>query len=779
MAASRPGRADGLPGELTSFVGRRANIAEVRQLLGASRLVTLTGPGGVGKTRLAIRVARTAERAFKDGVHLVELAGLTDPALLPHTVLDAMAVTEHTKRSPMLVLGDYLRHRDALLVLDNCEHILDGVAALTDTLLRSAPDLRVLATSRQSLAIEGEHVYPVPTLPGPDPRVPLPPRLVQTFPGVTLLADRAAAVVPGFQVNAQNQDDVIRLCQRLEGIPLAIELAAVRLRVLTVAELADRLDDRFQILTQGRRRAPERHQTLQATIDYSYSLCSQAEQLLWARASCFTGGFGLDAAESICTDEKLPRATVLDTISALTEKSIFSRDEHDGVLRFGMLETIREYGLTRLQELDEVETLRRRHRNWYQDVVERACAEWFGQRQGAWAQALLRDHANLRSALDYCLSEPGEIERGLLMAGRPWFLWIACGLVTEGHFWLERLLRESTEPTIERAWALMTGAYVATLRGGDETVDAYLQESLEIGRRAGDSGVVAYATHLIANHDFLNGDLKGAIDQFHAGLRLYEACDLPADYVNTMKVQLALAHLLVDEVDEASQILEDVYRDCEQAGESWLLSFATYGRGFVELIRGQFDDAERDLRDALKIKRFFHDTLGLALVLDVLAWTSIAKGNSRFGLVLLGAVSKVWESLGAQLFGFEHMMGHRQHFARLARESLGDRVAAAAWAEGSSMRLEDALDFASGQGTKPLSERPGATGGPTQLTRREREVADLVADGLSNKEIAASLVISLRTAETHVEHILTKLGFNSRAQIAMWLADQRELKARS
>lgn len=773
MAANRRARAEHLPSDLTSFVGRREEIAEIRRLLGASRLVTLTGPGGVGKTRLAIRVARTAERAFSGGAHLVELAGVADSALLPHTVLDALAITENTKRSPIQVLTEYLRRRDTLLVLDNCEHNLDAVATLTDTLLRSAPGLRVIATSRQSLGIGGEHVFPVPTLPVPDPEVTLYPGLAEGYPGVALLADRAAAVVPGFRVNAENQGDVVRLCQRLEGIPLAIELAAVRLRVLTVAELADRLDDRFQILTHGNRAGPQRHQTLQATVDYSYSLCSQAEKRLWARASCFTGSFGLDAAESICEGGDLPRSMVLDTISGLAEKSIFSREEHDGVLRFSMLETIREYGLARLQELDEVEMLRRRHRNWYQSVVKRVCAEWFGPRQGVWAQTLQRDHANYRSALEYCLSEPGEIDHGLFMAGRPWFLWIACGFMTEGHFWLERLLQEPSEPTTERAWALMTRAYVTTLRGSDQTVDACLQESLEFGRQAGDPAVIAYATHMMANRDLLNGDLKAAIDHFRTSLRLYEACDLSADYVNTMKVQLALAHLFLEEVDEASEILEDVYQACEQAGEHWVLSFAIYGRGFVKMMRGQLDDAERDLREALRIKRFFHDTLGLALVLDILGWTSIANGSSRFGLVLLGAVSKIWDSFGIQLFGSEHMMGHRQHFAELATESLGASTASSAWAEGSSMRLEEALEFASGQRTKPLSAAPTARVGPTQLTPREREVADLVAAGMSNKEVATSLVISLRTAETHVEHILTKLGFNSRAQITTWLADQR------
>jgi len=773
MAANSGRTADRLAADLTSFVGRREDIAHVKQLLGVGRLVTLTGLGGVGKTRLAIRVARGAQRAFADGVYVVELAALTDPGLLGHTVLDALAVTEHTTRSPVDVLVDHLRQRQTLLVLDNCEHLLEAVAALVATLLRAAPDLRVLATSRQSLGVDGERVHPVSTLAVPDPASPLAPGMVQEFPSIALFADRAAAVVPGFEITVQNQNDVVRLCQRLEGIPLAIELAAVRLRVLPVADLADRLDDRFQILTRGSRTAPERHQTLQATIDYSFSLCSDVEQTLWARASVFTGGFGLDAAEAICVDEKLPRATVLDTISALSEKSIFSREEHDGVLRFGMLETIREYGHARLQESGEVGILRLRHRDWYRGVVDRACAEWFGPRQGAWAQTLQRDHANLRTALEYCLSEPGEIGIGLQMAGLPWFLWIACGFMTEGRFWLQRALQTSHEPTHERAWALATGAYVAALQGDEDSAASYLNESLQIGHQLDERDVIAYATHLMGLRGFLNGDLRGAIEQFRSALELYADAGLPADYPNGLRVQLAMAHLLLDDVNEAWQILEETYERCERAGESWLLSNAIYGRGFVKLTRGEFDNAEQDLREALKIKRSFHDTLGVAFVLDVLAWTSIARGKSEYGLVVLGAVSRVWQSFGAQLFGSDHMIARRQHFTDMAQRSLGDKAAQAALARGAAMPLEEVLDYALGERASGQAKERRASGGLPELTRREREVAELVAEGLSNKEIAASLVISLRTAEAHVEHILSKLGFNSRAQITIWVTDKR------
>jgi non-specific serine/threonine protein kinase len=359
------------------------------------------------------------------------------------------------------------------------------------------------------------------------------------------------------------------------------------------------------------------------------------------------------------------------------------------------------------------------------------------------------------------------------MAGRPWFWWIACGFVTEGSFWLQRALQASSEPTGDRAWALATAAYVAMLQGDEQAGTTYLDESRRFGHELGDQAVVAYATHMKGLRGFLKGDLRRAIEQFREGLELYADTGVPEDYPNGVRIQLAIAHLLLDEVEEAWRIVQAMYERCEKAGESWQLSYTMITGGFVKLMRGQLDEAEQDLHEALKIKRLFHDGLGLAFGLDVLAWTSIAKGKSEYGLVLLGAGSRLWQSFGAQLWGSEPMLARRQHFTDMAVTSLGEKMSEAALARGSAMTLDVVLDYALGEPARRPTKEARVPGGWTDLTRREREVAELVADGLSNREIAASLVISLRTAEAHVEHILHKLGFMSRAQIAAWVTDQR------
>lgn len=770
-SASRGGAT--LPAELTSFVGRRPEIGRVKELLGTSRLVTLTGVGGVGKTRLALRVARDVRRVFADGVYLIELAALKDPALLPHSVVDALGIAEQSTRPPMTVLVDHLRHRHVLLVLDNCEHLLEASAELTDALLRAAPQVRVLATSRQALMVAGEQLAPVSTLPVPDPDVPLAAGLATQYPGLALFAERAAAVVPDFKVTHENQDAVIRLCHRLEGIPLAIELAAVRLRVLPVTELADRLDDRFQVLTQSSRDAPERHQTLLATIDYSHSLCAPEEQTLWARASVFTGGFALEALEAVCADDVLPRASMLDTVSSLAEKSIFGREEHDGQIRFRMLETIREYGADRLLDSGEEPELRRRHREWYLHLVEQASAEWFGPQQESWATRLQLEHANLRSALESFLGEADQARSALRMAGLPWYLWLACGFMTEGRLWLDRALALDPEPGRDRAWALGTAGHIAVLQGDEAGGTAYLEESLRLGEELDDVDVRAYATQLLGLRGFLSVDLQGAVALFEHAVELYRGASVPDDYYVGMLVQFATALLLMDEVDRAHDMLVEMHDRCQEAGESWLLSYAIWGLAFVKLIRGQVGEAEAGLREALRIKRRFHDTLGLAFSLDVLAWTKIAKGQAEHGARLLGGGSRLWQTVGAQLFGSKDLMVRREQFEDLARAAIGDSAFDASFAQGGELPLEELLDDALEERQAPPAGRERRAQASTGLTRRELEVADLVADGLSNKEIAASLVISLRTAEAHVEHILSKLGFSSRSQVAAWVTEQR------
>jgi predicted ATPase/DNA-binding CsgD family transcriptional regulator len=767
MASLSANQPDNLPADLTSFVGRRSEAHAVRQLLSADRLVTLTGVGGVGKTRLALRVAHDLRRAFPDGVCLVELADLKDPDLLPHTLIDALAIREQSARAP-LVLTDYLRSRHTLLVLDNCEHLLEAAATLVDRLLRAAPKLHILATSRQALMIAGEHVYSVPTLPVPDVDARLAPGQATQFAAVNLFVARAEAVVPGFEITPDNERAVIQLCQRLEGIPLAIELAAVRLRVLTVEELAHRLDSRFELLRGGSRNLPERHQTLQALIDWSHELCTPAEQTLWARASVFAGGFGLDALEAVCADELLAEEAILDTVAGLTDKSILIRGEQGGRVRFRMLETIREYGHARLRESDSEAEVQRRHRDWYLRLIENAAAEWFGPGQEDWAALLRVEHPNVRTALEFCLAQPEEVRVGLRMAGLPWFLWIALGFMTEGRLWLDRALAMDQEPSHERVWALGTAAHMAVFQGDEAAATALIDAAQDLAVRLDDPKGLAYASHMLGLRA-LGTDPGAAIPLLVEALERYGCADLPADYPNSVRPALTMAYVLSGDLDRAAQVVEEACKQCEQAGERWLLSYAMWAKGFLRLLQGELEQAEADLCEALRLKRFTQDSLGLAFILDVLAWTAAASDDCERAAVLLGASDQVWQTIGVPLFGAKHLLARREQFEDVARQAMGTSGFDTAFARGGQLTVDEMLTFA-------LRERRVSSVEPRQadslLTPREREVADLVAQGMSSKDVAAKLVVSRRTVDAHVDHIFAKLGFNSRTQIATWVAQQ-------
>ncbi|MPY46091.1 AAA family ATPase, partial [Streptomyces phyllanthi] len=382
--------AGNLPAALTTFVGRRRDIAEIRRRLGAARLLTLTGVGGVGKTRLALEAAAAARKGFADGVWLVDLAPVRDPSAVAGATATALGVPDLGARPVLDQLTGHLARRRALIVLDNCEHLVDACAELAETLLSGAPELRVLATSRRTLGIAGEHVFTVPPLSVPDE-------------AVELLLDRASAIRPEFRVTGTNRDAVTRLCARLDGLPLAIELAASRLRTLTVEQLADRVEDRFALLTGGSRTARPRQRTLRALIDWSYELCGPAERLLWNRLSVFAGGFDLDAAEGVCSGDGVPRHEVLDLLDRLVAQSVVLTTEHEGTARYRMLETIRQYGRERLAEYgaDEERRLLRRHRDHFLSLAEHLAADWYGPGQEEALARLRTEHGNLRVALEY------------------------------------------------------------------------------------------------------------------------------------------------------------------------------------------------------------------------------------------------------------------------------------------------------------------------------------------------------------------------------------------
>ena len=769
MASSSTKATITLPAELTSFVGRRHDLVAVRQLFSAARLVTLTGIGGVGKTRLAIQAAQEMRRAFPDGTCLVELASLRDPDLLPQTVSDALGMREHPALDPSKALDTFLAERTLLLVLDSCEHLVEAVAALADRILRAAPDVKIMVTSRQALRIAGEHLYPVAPLLAPDPEAVREPGAALHYPAVALFADRSTAVVPGFSITPDNETAVIRLCHRLEGIPLAIELACVRLRVLTVDELASRLDDRFELLHEGNRNLPERHQTLQALIDWSYDLCTPIEQLLWARSAVFVGGFGIDALTAVCTDEQVPAEAVIDTVARLVDKSIMIREEHLGHTRFRMLETLREYGLARLTAgQHDRPPEERRHRDWYAHLIETAGEEWSGPHQEDWARHLRLEHANFRRALDYCMTVPGEARTGLRMAAVPWF-WGAVDHLTEARLWLDRGLALDPEVSVDRSWALATAAYIAGFQGELEAMAAYAEEGHRIAVELDDQRALAFTTHVLGFLKALgsSAELEAAIPLFEDALARYTATGIAAQYPEGLLVELGATLALTRAHSRAQEVADELYERCAAVGERWNLSYALWLRGLLALVDGEHEAAERQLCEALRMKQVFHDTLGHGLTLEVIAWVAAVNQEAERAAILFGGTDTIWRTLGArQLRGFRH------RYAALVRAKMGEARFQEAAARGSRLSIEELLSFALRDPAPehvPLpSERASA------LTPREREVAQLVAAGMSNKEIAAKLVISVRTAEGHVDRILAKLAFKSRSQLAIWLTQQAQ-----
>lgn len=752
-----------LPAEITSFVGRRHDLVAVRQLFSTTRLVTLTGIGGVGKTRLALRVAQEMQRVFTDGVHLVELSALAEPGLLPQLVLDALEVREQPRADALTALCERLRSRRTLLLLDNCEHLIEATAELVDRVLRTAPEVRILATSRQALRLNGESVYPVAPLLTPAPST-IAPRTSGNYPSVRLFADRAAAVVPDFTITPDNEESVARLCHRLEGIPLALELAAVRLRLMTVGELAERLADRFQLLREGSRNLPERHQTLKALIDWSYDLCTLTEQLLWTRCSVFAGGSSFDALEAVCTDAALPNSALLDTVAGLVDKSILVREEHGKHVRFRMLETIREYGRIRLEDSGEEPALSLRHRNWFADLVDTATREWAGPRQVDWAKRLHLDHANIRLALEYSMARPAEVATGIQMAAQPWF-WASMDHLNEARLWIDRGLAQLSKPSHELAWALATRGYIAAFQGDDVALRELPERAHAMALELDDLPVLALANHVIGFRQSLErGGIRKAIPLFAEALRQYDETGMAGQYHDSVVVELAATHVLLHEFDRAAELTEDLYTRCAAAGERLNLSFALWLRALISFLGNDDPDrAEEDLLEALRIKRLFRDTLGIGLTLEVLSWAAATRGDAERAAVIMGGADRIWQTIGSR-----HLQGKRARYESQARASVGASSFEASYTRGRALRIDEVVAY----GLREDLAKPDSVDTLSTLTRREREVAELVAQGMSNKEIAAHLVISLRTAEGHVEKILAKQGFKTRTQIASWITRQ-------
>ncbi len=777
------GKGGNLPLELTSFVGRRREVSEVKRLLATSRLVTLAGVGGVGKTRLAQRVAADPPRAFPDGTWFVDLTAVRElevlsreveeSQLLAHVVAGALGLREQSARPSLEVLAGQLAGRQLLLVLDNCEHLISACAVLVGALLPTCPDLRVLATSRESLRIAGEVIFQVSPLPVPDPdRRPALADLM-TCESVALFVARAEAVLPGFSLTEDNWEAVAGICHRLDGLPLAIELASARLRVLAPYQILERLTDRFALLSGSRRAVPDRQQTLRACVEWSFELCAKQEQRLWARLAVFTGGFELDAVEGICADDELAADELLDVVAALVDRSILVCDDQVGAARYRMLETIRAFGQEKLVVAGERAELRRRHRDWYQQLVARANAEWISDRQAYWLSRLGREHPNLRAAAEFCLTEPGEAEAALrLVVSLPLLYWRVRGLFNEGRRWLDRALAQTSGATALGARALLLASHLATWQGDIDAAMPMLVEGHDLAQRLDAVTERAFAFLVRGLATLFSNDLPGAVDALEHGLTILSSAaqpdlELRLDLLNVLGVATGLA----PDHERAVACQQEMLEITEPRGEGLYRSRAMWARGLVAWHQGRLTEAAKHELESLRIKQKqgSGDRYGTAQCLEALAWITASQQQHRRAATLLGAADALWADLGTPFSSNKFMIGYHDACQRQSREALGDVPFQQALDHGRSLTPDDVLAYALEQTPQPPPPSPGAV---APLTRRERQVADLVAQGLSNREIASTLVISHRTVDGHVENILAKLGFTTRTQVAAWVAAQ-------
>ena len=780
MGATTAERRSNLPAELSSFVGRRHELASARTGLATHRLVTLLGPGGIGKTRLAFRVAADQERSLADGAWVAELAPVQVPELVPEAVVGALGIRSAAGGSPTERLVAHLRDRKLLLVLDNCEHVQEAATALAADLLSSCPGVRVMVTSRHALGLPGELVLTVPPLPLPKPGATGPPEALMHYDAVRLFVDRATASWSSFQVTAVNRDALAELVRRLDGMPLAIELAAVRVRSLTVEQILGRLGDRFALLTHGNRAALPRQQTLQALLDWSHDLLEPRERLAWARASVFSGGFDLAALEAVACDDDLPAAALPDVVDGLVAKSVLVREpvEIGGVARFHMLESLREYGDARLAESGAAAPYVERHRRWYAGLAATAAGELFGPDQVDWFARLRADHDNLAAALERLTHDPADAAEGLRMASALQHHWVMTGRFGEGRAWVERLLSrlpapddgEPVERSVARAAGLEVAGRLAVLQGQIDVGRPLLEKALAAATAAGDVTWRAHALHGLALASSFWGEPAAALPLLEEALALHRDGMDPFG-VPLALVQLATVHATLGSPDRAMACAEECIALSEAASDRWCAALARWVQALVQWQLGHGARARTYARDVLRLKAPFGDRMGMAMSVEVVAWTESDAGHAADGARLLGAAQAALASIGASLFG--HLLEDHDNCLTRTREALGDAAFKQAVEEGSTMRFDDAVALASGRRT-PAPAATDAHGDEVRLTRRESEIAALVAEGLTNREIADRLVITRRTAEAHVAHILGKLNFTSRTQLAAWAATQQQ-----
>lgn len=689
---SRAALIGNLPIELTSFIGRRAELEELKTLISTSRLVTLTGVGGVGKTRLALRAARELRKEFTHGAWLVELGEVRDESLLLDVVAAALGLRDQSARPLRDVVTAFVCQRELLLVLDNCEQLLDAVADFVEQALRACENLHILVTSREPLDIGGEAVLWLSPLACPDAQTDFPLGRLSGYDAVALFAERAASAVPHFAITADNKDTVARICARLEGLPLAIELAAARLRAMSPEQILERLADRYQLLTGKVRGAPARQQTLRWSVAWSYDLCTSAEQRLWGRLSVFAGSFELQAVEDICGFDLAPHQLV-DLLSSLIDKSILRRTEADGAVRFRMLETLRDFGREMIERDDEPVAIAERHRDWYQQLVARAEDEWFGPRQAQWLRRLERELPNVREALDFSLSEGSG--KGLETAASLMLFWVSRGLLSEGRRLLDRALDQSSprHPAAERAKALYAASILAALQVDLPAATARAAEASGLIEKLTEPSARALVWTAEGFIALLTGEPESGMAVLHKAVET----GLHPAYQASALILAGWAHELHGDLKGALSWYERLLALAESHGESVSTLNTLWSIGIVKWRLGEHEEAARRITQAIELARALDDRPTGAACLEALGWLGMETGDPRFAAVLMGAAEAVASSVGCWIMTIADLATYHRDCAQRVRAALGDERFDEAWQEGSSLSFPDAVALALGK----------------------------------------------------------------------------------